>query len=157
MKKIILTCFLLSGVFMGVGFYSKVIFKKPSPIDPESAIELQRKALQKIIVNQANKTIEIYKTEGLFGAQQFSLQCYEEFELSPEFLGLIRCLSIDITANTIDEHMSKMMGFKKDDYFHSISIDVRISQAKDYLPNLKHQDTSKLRSFITTTVAKSIK
>lgn len=155
MKTILLVLIFSFFTFAGLKFY--YISKKELPAHEQGKkVVTQRGNLQTIITNQVRKTIKMYKKEGMLGLKLLSLNCYKEFKKSPKLLNLTQCLSIDITANKIDEHISSSVGFPKEDYFHSILIDIRLSKAKDLLPAIKNQDASKLRAFITPHVINAL-
>jgi hypothetical protein len=101
-------------------------------------------------------SLKEYQENGLIGLKDLSFKCYTDFPKKSNNLNLLRCMAIDMTAEAIDSFMSRSVGFPKDDYFNSLSIDVRVNIAKGYLSTSQIIETKYLRDLIKPLIDKEL-
>lgn len=147
MKKIARLFALMAFGLFGYWIYSEQLAPTPKHLNDISVL----------VTPVAKLAIKKYQVDGLSGLKDISSKCYIDLQKKPNNLNFLRCMTIDMTAESIDSCMSRAVGFPTDDYFNSLSIDVRVNIAKDYFNTSQIIETKYLRILIKPLIDKELR
>lgn len=122
---------------------------------PKSAERTQETELKRAIKDEVNLAYKSYEDGGLSALISLSKERHASIrpnaDSQREILGVV---AIDMVGQSLDESAAKEFGFTQDDYFHPISVSVRISDLSDHLKYTVYSDPNAIKKLIQPLIDK---
>lgn len=115
----------------------------------KSTERTQETELKRAIKDKVNLAYKSYEEGGLSGLISLSKERHASIKPNAdsqrEFLGVV---AIDMVGQSLDESAAREFDFAQDDYFHPISVSVRISELSDHLKDTAYSDPDAIKKLI---------